>query len=98
MNVTRALGALLGFLMTFGMVATAAADPDTQSFDARTSRSTYLYLSDADDAPRQRKRMGEQRRIRLRYDRSLQVGGSDFVLRFKAPLKKKKLLAFELIF
>lgn len=98
MNVTRALGALLGLLMTFGMGATAAAESDTQSFDARTSRSTYLYLGEAQDTPRQRKQMGEQRRIRLRYERSLQVGGSDFVLRFKAPLKKKKLLAFELIF
>jgi hypothetical protein len=99
MNVTRALAAQIGFLMTFGMAATGAADPGTQqSFDVRTSRSVHLFLSNASETPRGRTRMGKQKRIRLRYDQPVQVGGSDIVLRFNAPLKKKKLLAFEVIF
>jgi hypothetical protein len=84
--------------MIFGVAAMAAAETNATSFDARTSRSTHLFLSGSDDSSSQSRKMGRQKRIRLRYDRPVQVGGSDVLLRFKAPLKKKKLLAFEVIF
>ena len=97
---TRTLEALtraMGFLILFGgIAATAAADSAPAEVDVRTSRSSYLLLADPSEAPeRVRPR---DRRIRLRYDKPVQVGGSDLVLRLKASPKKKKLLSFEVLF
>lgn len=95
MHMSRCLGATTGFLLMIGGIApVAAADPEN-SIDVTTSRSAYLLLSDRGDAERVRFR---DRRVRLRYDRPVEVGGNDYLLRFKATMKKKKLFAFEVIF
>lgn len=98
MHITRALGALTGSLVLFaGIAATAAADSaEPNQVDLTTSRSSYLLFADRTEAPE--KVLPQDRRVRIRYDRPLQLGGNDLLLRLKAPLKKTRLLAFEVIF
>ena len=91
------LASLMGSLLLIGGIAgTASADSTSREVNLTKSRSPYLMFSETTEAPR--KLRPQDRRIRLRYDQAVQVGGSDVIFRLKAPLKKKKLLAFEVIF
>ena len=96
-HVTRVLKTFLIIAGLSCMAHTATAGTDEASLNILTSRSTHLHLADPAAAGPERQRLRDKR-IRLRYDRPVQVGGNKLVLRLKAPLKTRKMLAFEVLF
>jgi len=83
--------------------ASAGEQPDLARVDvapvvAQTS-SLHFYPQRAylDDFPRPA-RIQDRRRIRLRYDRPLELGQTKIILRLKASPKPRKLVGVELRF
>lgn len=98
MGVTRAAGLLAGAigasLLTTG---TARAEPDpVAELLASEAYTRSVFQRNLERGTDEGGR--EYKRIRLRYDRPLDVGERDVVLRFKVPLKRSNLLKVELLF
>jgi hypothetical protein len=97
MGFARAFGLLAGVIgASLATAGTAGAQPDeVAELLASEAFTRSVFQRNLERGAEQGR---EYKRIRLRYDRPLDVGERDVVLRLKAPLKRRSLLKLELLF